>query len=97
MRKPMVTRTITTTTVNVLCLDTETAEPFNTEVKVPRTYKDDKKLLKLVQEMLNTDVVSAVKIVDKQEIECLYGMLEEDFIKYAHVIPPKQADEASAQ
>ena len=28
-RKPMVTRTITTTKCNVLCLDIETAEPFN--------------------------------------------------------------------
>ena len=79
-RKPMVTRTIVTTKVNVLCLDIKSAEPFNKVVTLPRTYKDDKKLLKKVEEVVNTDDVKAVHVVDKEEVETLYGMTEQDFI-----------------
>lgn len=87
-RKPMVTRTIITTQVNVLCLDITSAEPFNKEVILPRTYKDDKKLLKKVEEVVNTDDVKAVHIVDKTEVETLYGMTEQDFIDNAVVLDP---------
>lgn len=87
-RKPMVTRTITTTKVNVLCLDIEHSEPFNKEVILPRTYKDDKKLLEMVETVVNTESVKAVHIVDKQEIETMYGMYEQDFIATAKELDP---------
>lgn len=87
-RTPMVTRTISTTQVNVLCLDIKSAEPFNKEVILPRTYKDDKKLLKKVEEVVNTDDVKAVHIVDKTEVDTLYGMTEQDFIDNAVVLDP---------
>ena len=87
-RKPMVTRTITTTKVNVLCLDVESAEPFNKVVTLPRTYKDSKKLLKAIEELVNNDSVKAVHVVDKEEIETLYGMTEQDFITNARVLDP---------
>ena len=87
-RKPMVTRTIITTKVIVLCLDVNSAEPFNETVTLPRTYKDDKKLLKSVEEVINTDTVKAVHIVDKKEIETLYGMTEQDFINNAKILDP---------
>lgn len=87
-RKPMVTRTITTTKVNVLCLEIEHSEPFNKEVILPRTYKDDNKLLEMVEEVINTDLVKAVHIVDKQEIEKMYGMDEQVFIATAKELDP---------
>lgn len=87
-RKPMVTRTIITTKVNVLCLDLVSAEPFNKEVILPRTYKDEKKLLKKVEEVVNTDEVKAVHIVDKSEVETLYGMTEQNFIDNATILDP---------
>ena len=93
-RKPMVTRTIITTKVNVLCLDIQSAEPFNKVVTLPRTYKDDKKLLKKVEEVVNTDDVKAVHIVDKKEIETLYGMSEQDFIGHATILDPATRKEA---
>ena len=87
-RKPMVTRTIVTTKVNVLCLDIQSAEPFNKVVTLPRTYKDEKKLLKKVEEVVNTDDVKAVHVVDKEEVETLYGMTEQDFITNATILDP---------
>ena len=84
----MVTRTIVTTKVNVLCLDIQSAEPFNKVVSLPRTYKDEKKLLKKVEEVVNTDKIKAVHIVDKSEVETLYGMTEQDFIDSATILDP---------
>lgn len=84
----MVTRTIITTKVNVLCLDIKSAEPFNKLVTLPRTYKDEKKLLKKVEEVVNTDDVKAVHVVDKEEVETLYGMTEQDFIRNATILDP---------
>ena len=92
-RVPMVTRTIITTKVNVMCLDIETGEPFNKTVVVPRTYKDDEKLLKKVKEVLETETLKPVHIVDKEEIETLYGMKEQDFIEHAEVLPSRTSSE----
>lgn len=88
-RKPMVTRTITTTKANVLCMDIQSAEPFNKVITLPRTYKDDKTLMKRVQEVVETDNIKAVHIVDKEEVETLYGMTEQDFIEKAVVLDPE--------
>ena len=85
-RKPMVTRTITTTQVNVLCLDIVAGEPFNQQVTLPRTYKEDKKLMKDIEEVVNTENVKAVHVVAKEEVETLYGMSEQDFINNAVVL-----------
>lgn len=96
-RKPMVTRTIVTTKVNVLCLNVQDAEPFNKVVTLPRTYKDEKKLLKKVEEVVNTDEVKAVHIVDKEEVETLYGMTEQDFITNATILDPTTRREIESE
>lgn len=82
-RKPMITRTIKTTNANVLCMDIEKGEPFYKLVILPRTYNDEKKLLKVVKETVETETIKAVHVVDKTEIETLYGMTEADFISVA--------------
>lgn len=87
-RKPMVTRTITTTEVTVLCMDVVSVEPFNKTVTLPRTYKDDKKLLKVVAELIDNDTTKTVHIVDKKEVETLYGMTEQQFIDNATKLDP---------
>lgn len=99
-RVPMVTRTIVTTKVNVMCLDVQMGEPCNKVITVPRTYKDDEALMKKVRPLLETETLKAVHIVDKQEIETLYGMTEQDFIEHAKLLPPRNAahvDEAGAE
>lgn len=88
-RIPMVTRTIVATKVNVMCLNLQTGEPCNKVVTVPRTYKDDEALMKKVRPLLETETLKVVHIVDKEEIETLYGMTEQEFIQYAKVLPPR--------
>lgn len=88
-RKPMVTRSFTSTKANVLCMDIHTSEPFNKVVTLPRTYKDDKILMKKVQEVVETDTVKAVHVVDKEEVETLYGMTEQEFIQKGVALDPE--------
>ena len=85
-RIPSVTRTITTTKVNALCIDLETTEPFNKEVILPRTYKDNKKLEKALAEVINSDTTKFVHAVDVSVVETLYGMTEQEFINTAKVL-----------
>lgn len=88
-RIPMVTRTIITTKANVLCLDIEKGEPFNEVVTLPRTYKDEKALMKQVSKVIDNESRKAVHVVDKEEVETLYGMTEQEFIQLAKVLPPR--------
>ena len=89
-RIPMVTRTIQTTTANVLCLNIKEGEPFNKEVVLPRTYKDEKSMMKVVEQLINTDDVKAVHIVRAEVNETLYGMTEQEFIAAARVLPDRK-------
>ena len=82
-RKPMVTRKIKFTTVNVLCLNIEAAEPFNRVVKLPGHYNNIVKLRKAIDEKINTDTEKTVHIVDVAQETKLLGMTEEEFISYA--------------
>ncbi len=89
-RVPQVTRTIQTTKVNVLCLDVQQDEPFNIEVVLPRTYKDEKAMLKQIEGVVNTDTIKAVHIVTHEVQETRYGMTEQKFIENAEILPPAE-------
>lgn len=92
----MVTRTIKSTKVTALCLDTQTAEPSNATFTVGGTFpgdpKGNDKLLKKLKNNYETETFKVVSIVDKQVEENLYGMTEEDFIKGAQILPARKAN-----
>lgn len=90
-RTPQVTRTIQTTKVTVLCLNIKEGNPFHQTVVLPRTYKDDKAMLKAVEKVITTDSVKAVHVVDSVVEETLYGMSEQKFIEMATVLPPRKS------
>ena len=92
-REPMVTRTITATKITALCLNIETAEPFNKEVTISGTFKDEEAMMKAAEKILNTETEKAVHIVSSEEIETLYGMTEQEFIQKAKVLPPRPKKE----
>ena len=93
-RVPMITRTIQTTVCDVLCLNVETAEPFNKQVTLPRTYKDENSMLKMVKSVLDTDNEKVVHVVNSHVEETRYGMTEQEFIEHAKVIPPLGTQDA---
>lgn len=92
-KTPMITRTIQTTEVNVLCLDIKQGEPFNTTVALPRTYKDNAAMLKAAAAVIDNEDIKAVHIVASEVKETLYGMKETDFIANAHILPARAVKE----
>ena len=88
-RKPQVTRTITTTVVSLFCVNTEDRSTFEQSLTLPRTYKDEQKLMKAVEKALEGEPIKAVAINSYEVKETLYGMSEEEFIQHARVLPPR--------
>ena len=93
----MVTRTILSTSATVLCLNTETAEPFNETVLLAGTFKDSKSLLKAAKDAVETDEVSVCKVVNVEVETKLYGMTEADFLSHAKELPPRTSNPAPAE
>ena len=95
-RMRMVTRTVKATKVNVMCLDIEKGEVLNKYATISGVFDNPEKLLKACKEVLDTDTEKAVSIVEKKEIEQLYGMSEQDFISMAELLPPRQVKDNEA-
>lgn len=92
-RSRKVTRTISSTKVVVMCVDTQTAVVENYEVTIAGVYSDDKKLMKAVTKEVETATLKPVSVVSTEVIETLYGMDEQKFIEMAEVLPPRTKKE----
>ena len=88
MRKPMVTRTIISTSVTALCVNPQTAEMFEQEFTLTGKIDGKDKALKRVSKLYNTDDCTIVAIRNLKEVNELYGMNEADFIKGAKILHP---------
>lgn len=88
MRKPMVTRTIISTSVTALCVNPQTYETFEQEFKLTGKIADKDKALKISSKLYNTDDCTLVAIRSLKEVNELYGMNEVDFIKGAKILDP---------
>ena len=87
-RERMVTRTITSTTVKVLCCDVTTCETTIQTFRITGETVDKEQLLKAVKKEYETDTFKLVAITETETQEELYGMLESDFIQYAKKLNP---------
>lgn len=94
--KRMVTRTVKATKVNVMCLDIEKGEPFNEVITISGVFDNSEKLLKACKDVIDTESSKAVAVVEKQVIEQLYGMAEQDFITLAKALPPRTSKAGTA-
>ena len=95
-RVPQVTRTIQTTVVTIFCVNIEDKSTFEQTITLPRTYKDESKMMKMIEKILDGEPVKAVSISGYEVKETLYGMTEAEFIKYATVLPPRDSKETKA-
>ena len=92
-RKRMVTRTIKTNEVTVLCLNTVTAEPHNEVFTVPCNLKTEPEMLKYIKKNFDTETDKGVAVTNVKVIEEYYGMEETEFIKHASIITKEEANE----
>lgn len=97
MRKPMVTRTIISTSVTALCVNPQSAETFEQEFTLTGKIADKDKALKVASKLYNTDDCTIVAIRELKEINELYGMSEVDFIKGAKILNPTTRKEIETE
>lgn len=88
-RKYPFTRTIFAQNVTCLIFDKETAEPSNTTITITPPINDKAKLEKAAAARINTDNIKFIEIVDIENIEQLYGVTADDFMKVAVKLDPK--------
>ena len=100
MRRPSVTRTITTLNITVLAMDTVSCEPMTMtfpvyESEVP---KDEAKLFNYIRKMYETDTFKISAITDKKTTTKTYTMSLMKYIEEAEeVITDKAGTTDTAQ
>ena len=82
-RKAMVTRTVNYVECEVMVVYTDSATVKNEVYTYTGASKEDEKILKELQNGIEADNIKLVQIMSKEEKSQLYGMYEEDFLRYA--------------
>lgn len=94
-RQPQVTRTIITTHIEALCVNTKDKLTITKSFILPRTYKDEKAILKAIEKSaILADNERVVSVINAEEVETLYGMSEQKFIENAVILPPRSKTDA---
>lgn len=91
MRKEkMVTRTVTKTNCEIMCMDIVNAQVIVKDFTIGGKFDSENELLKTCQNLFDTDTFKLVKVSDYSEEEVLLGMPESKFIELAEVLPPRK-------
>ena len=93
-REKMVTRTVATTVITALVLNTDTLEAKQVSFTVPGEYEVGTKETKALLAKRSDDTYSYVKATNCEKVEKLYGMSESVFLQYAKELPPRTKAEA---
>lgn len=88
MRKPSVTRTISTLNITVLGTDTVSCEPMSKTYPVYESEapKDEAKLFDYIRKMYETDTFKISAITDKEAVTKTYTMPLNKYIKEAEEV-----------
>ena len=89
-RERMVTRTVETKEVEVMTVNTETAEVKVSVIVVGVDYNKATDTLKYLRKHHETETVKIVSVIKETVSTKLYGMPEQDFIRLAQVLPNRE-------
>ena len=82
-RKRMVTRTLISTELTILCLDVETGEPMNRKFIVTGKFNNDEAALKKAKQTYESTTLKLVHVVNSEQMKLQYKMDENKFIANA--------------
>ena len=96
MRKPSVTRTISTLNITVLCMDTDSCEPMTKTYPIygSEAPKDEAKLFNYIRKMYETDTFKISAIIEKTSVRKIYRMPLSQFIEEAEEVKTDKVDKA---
>lgn len=93
MRKPAITRTISTLNITVLGMDTVSCEPMTKTYPVyaSEAPKDEEKLFNYIRKMYETDTFKISAITDKKTVTKTYTMSLKKYIEEAEEVVKSEA------
>lgn len=96
MRRPSVTRTISTLNITVLGMDTVTCEPMTKTYPVYESEapKDEAKLFNYIRKMYETDTFKISAITDKKAVTKTYRMSLTKYIEESEEVITDKVDTA---
>lgn len=81
-RTRVVSRSIKSTKVDLMVVNINTAEVENIRVEIATTFKNEDKIIPFIEKNnILEDGYKAVQVIQVEEVEQLYGMLEQDFLR----------------
>lgn len=83
MKKRIITRTITTTEVDIFAIDLNTAEPYNTTIVVSGDLPKEKKPNVVIAEVYDNEDRKFLKALGMRVREDLYALDEQKFLELA--------------
>lgn len=94
MRKPSVTRTISTLNITVLCMDTVSCEPMTKTYPIYESEapKDEEKLFNYMRKMYETDTLKISAITAKTAVTKTYRMPLSKYIEEAEEVKTDKVD-----
>lgn len=90
-KERMVTRTVKQTEIKCKVANIESETIDEHIFSIGGVYKDEKKLFKAVQSLMDDETHKLVSIVSATVKDCLYGMPETVFIANATILPDRKA------
>jgi len=93
MRERMITRTVVTTVYQVLAVELSKKAVETVEVRIASAESISKKNLEDAIKKAMPIGFAYVQTISESKEETLYGMLEDDFIRFAKVLPPRGTKE----
>lgn len=95
MRKPSITRTISTLNITVLGMDTVTCESMNKTYPIYESEapKDEAKLFNYIRKMYETDTFKISAITDKTSVTKTYRMPLSTYIEEAEEVTTHKVDQ----
>lgn len=99
MRKPSVTRTISTLNITVLGMDTVSCEPMTKTYPIyaSEAPKDESKLFNYIRTMYETDTFKISAITEKKAVTKTYTMSLSKYIEGAEEVASKADKAGTAQ
>lgn len=82
-----VTRTIIVNKLNVMCVNTETAEVENRIVILKELPKKESALMSAISNAINDEIIKPVQVVDRTTETHRYGITEQAFYENAIELP----------
>ena len=82
-----VTRTITVNKLNVICVNTETADVENRIVTIKEIPKKESALMAVISTAINDEKIKPVQVVDRTTETHRYGITEQAFYDNAVELP----------